>query len=240
MKRLALVLAAAVLGTGCVVTTQDPTGDATFAWNFRDWDGYLAGNFTAGNDGCALAGVTDVDLDISDGGGRVFFRTYSCTEAGSGLPRGGVVGLSEGVYTYRLTAYRLSSPVFDAVGSVSISASSQAYVEATLDVLSPIPLTLYYTQNGAYSCAGTPSVYYAVYTNASRSTLVSSTTIACSSGSYGFSLPQDLAVGSYYVDFMQLLDGGGISQYEQCALTVRHAGFPVVLDLSPAPAPSCP
>lgn len=241
MKRLALVLAATVLGTGCVVTTEEPTGEATFSWRFRDFDGYVAGNWTAGDNGCGTAGITEVDLELFDGPTRVFFHTYACSEGGTNLPRGGVVGLREGVHDYRLTGYRLSSPVFEGVGSVSISAAVPADVAATLDVLTPIPLTLYYTQNGTYSCAGTPSVYYAVYTDASRTTLVSSTTIACDPGAYGFSLPGDLDAGyTYYLDFMQLLDGGGISQFEQCGVPLRHAGFPLIVDLSPAPAPSCP
>ncbi len=240
MKRLALVLAAAVLGTGCVVATEEPTGDATFTWRFQDLDLNLAGNFTAGNTGCGMAGITEVDLEVFAGASRVFFHTYPCEEAGTGLPRGSVVGLLEGGYDYRLTGYRFNSAVFEALGGFTAISGSPAYVEATLDVLTPIPLTLYYTQNGTYSCAGTPSVYYAVYTSSSLATPVSSATIPCDPAAFGFSLPSDLPVGNYWLDFMQLLDGGGFSQWEQCSVGLRHGGFPLIVDLSAAPALSCP
>jgi hypothetical protein len=242
MKRFALVLAAAVLGTGCGSSAPPPpppppTGEATFNWRFRDLDAVIAGNFAAGNNGCTTAGITDVDVEIFVGATRIFFHTYPCADP-SGFPSGSVASIAEGSYNYHLTAFRLSDAVFDAVGVVDIISGSPAVEFATLDVLTPIPLTLYYTQNGSFTCNGTPSVYYAVYTASNLLTLVDSNTISCGSP-YGFTLPQNLPVGNYWLDFFQLLDGGGISRWERCSTTLRHAGFPLVIDLAAAPGGGC-
>lgn len=72
MKRIAFVLAAAFLGTGCIVVGDDHcSSSVTLEWDFRLSDGSVTG--------CAGAGVDEVDVWV-DGN---FVSTYTCTAGGA-------------------------------------------------------------------------------------------------------------------------------------------------------------
>jgi hypothetical protein len=241
MKRLALVLAAAVLGTGCIITDDDPPlgfGDLDVSWRFRNFDGSLAGDYSAANPGCSEAGVTEVDLSLWRGSTRVAFQTFACQETAASLPGAFLQDVREGTYSYELTGYRLDEPVFQDGGTVSILPNHATQVLATLDVLTPQSLTLYYSLNGVLTnCSTTPSINYALYNQAD--VLVSGGEIDCDPVANGFSVT-NLSVGTtYYLEFLQAVDSIGESRFELCAVNVRHTGFPVFIDLAPAPDASC-
>ena len=242
MRTLALTaaLATALGGTGCIVTTSDPAGDLDLAWRFQNSEGAIAGNWTAANSGCGVALPDDVDVALYDTfDNRVLFRTYPCEEAGSGLPRAFVSNLREGTYTFVVTAYRAGSPIFEDTGSVFVNANTTTPVDATLAVLSPAPLTIYFTQGGVRTCAGTPRIRYDLYT-AGGTFLESNSQIACDPVSFGFTADTDQPTGfSYEVD-LYAMTAGGASVNETCRTLVRHSGFPTTIDLLAAPDPACP
>lgn len=241
MRTLALtaVLATALAGTGCIVTADEPTGDLDLAWRFQNSDGALAGNWTAGNSGCGVALPDDVSVALYDDFNHlVFSRTFPCQEAGSGLPRAYVSNLRSGSYAWVATAYRAGSPIFEDGGSVFVNTNATAQVDATLGVLTPAPLTIYFTQGGVFTCAGTPRIRYDLFT-AGGVFLESNDQIACDPVSFGFTADTDRPTGfSYEVD-LYALTAGGASVNETCRTLVRHSGFPTTIDLLAAPDPAC-
>lgn len=242
MRTLALSLAAALLGTGCIVTSNDPVGEVAIFWRFQDSQGELAGNFTAADNGCDVAGVTDVDVEIFDGPNRIVFQTFPCAQAATGLPRAVVGGLETGTYDWVITAYRLNDAVFADAGAFVIREDAVTEVPATAGVLLTAPLTLYYQLNGQFTCAGVSTIYFAVY-NAAGTVLLDSGEVPCDPVSNGFSLAPLPSGIDYLVDFFQALDrplgAGGIAEYELCGFLVRNTGFPATVNLQPAPHFSC-
>jgi hypothetical protein len=242
MRSLALTaaLAATLSATGCYVSNTTPTGELDLAWRFRASDASVAGDFTAADSGCSLAAITDVDLTVSDTFGHtVVFRNYPCEESGSGLPRAFVSGLPPGDYDFLATAYRVDAPVFETSGGFTVPDGGTRLVNATLDVLTPAPLTIYFTQRGAFTCSGTPEVRFDIFFPASSSSLVESNTVACTS-SFGFTATHDQSTGQSYGVDLFALNAQGASVNEHCLVTVRHTGFPVTIDLFRAPDGSCP
>lgn len=241
MRTLALTaaLATALTGTGCIVTTNDRSGDLDLAWRFQNSDGQVAGTFTAGNSGCGVAAITEVDVSVYDGfGDRLVFQTFPCQEQGTGLPRAFVAGLPAGSYSYLATAYRVDAPVFEDGGTFFVSDNATTPVDATLAVVTPAPLSVYFTQGGVATCAGTPSIRFDLY-NGAGTTLLETTTVPCDPVSTGFTATLDRSTGvSYQLDIFAL-DGLGQSVSERCLQTVRHTGFPVTIDLLPAPQAAC-
>jgi hypothetical protein len=99
MRRLALLLSAALLGTGCVVTADDCDRTATITWDFTDADGNF---FTT----CGQAGVNFVDVYVGSEGFR-----FSCVDASTG-----VVGLPGG--TPWITVEGVSAASFSDPGQI--------------------------------------------------------------------------------------------------------------------------
>jgi hypothetical protein len=240
--RLAALTAVAMMGTGCFVSTNDPvpfnpgSGDALVYWNFNNWDNVLAGNFTAGNPGCDTAAVTEVDLEILRGGVRVEFLTHPC-QALNGVPGTTVPNLRPGTYQYLATAYRGNDPVFENSGSFIIADGLETPVQTTLDVVTPQPLSIFFSRAGVFTCAGVNSVFYSVLTSGGAP--VASANISCPANQEVY-VPAASTVGATYrVDFLQLLDGAGLSTHEKCGVTVRHTGFPVTINLPAGIDPAC-
>ncbi len=92
MKRIALLLAGALLGTGCVVETTCDTQSVTVDWVFHDSNG-------APYFGCADAGVNYVDIYV-DG---YLEDSVACTDLGQvyipNLPSDSGQVMVEGVYS---------------------------------------------------------------------------------------------------------------------------------------------
>jgi hypothetical protein len=99
MKRLALVLAAALLQTGCLWDGDECDRTATV-----DWTGFVLAEGGAPV-GCAAAGVSDVDIWVNNG----FWGTFACggPPATVSLARGTnfvtVEGIAAGQIAYRHT-----------------------------------------------------------------------------------------------------------------------------------------
>src|SRR5512138_1542197 len=75
MKRLAFVLAATFLGSGCIVTDHgDCSTGVTLEWDFQQANGTVTG--------CGAAGVDEVDVYL-DGN---YVSTYACTSGGATIP----------------------------------------------------------------------------------------------------------------------------------------------------------
>jgi hypothetical protein len=240
MRLAALTAAVAMLGTGCIVNSSDPgSGDAVVLWNFIDIDNNVAGDFTAAAHGCDVAAVTDVDLLVTRGGVQVEFFTHPC-RAGNGVPGTTVPNLRPGTYQFLATAYRGADPVFENAGSFVVADGLETRVETTLDVLTPQPLSIFFQRAGVFTCAGVSSVFYALYTTGGVS-LISSQEIACPANQeLYFPQPAASQIGAtYFVDFLQLLDGGGLSTHERCGFNVRHTGFPPVVNLPAGIDPAC-
>lgn len=244
MRTLALTaaLATTLAGTGCIVSTNDPlpgpSGDLDLAWRFQNYDGQVAGSFTAGDTGCSVAAVTDVDVSVFDANQvRVAFVNFPCREAGTGLPRAFVSGLRAGSYSFLATAFRTDAPVFEDGGSFFVDANATTQIDATLGVLSIAPLSVYFTQNGLFTCAGTPGIRYDRFTSAGI--FIETNTVACDPVSFGFTVPADLPVGFTYQFDLFALNASGSSLFERCLQNVRHTGFPVTLDLLVSPQAAC-
>lgn len=240
MKRIAFVAAAALLGTGCISSTTTPPppgGDVALYWQFRDYDGNVSGASGAGT-GCGVAGVTEVGVDIWRGATLVVSENVPCAQVGTA---GVAYTLPVGTYSYALTGYRGPDAVF-ASSERSIEAMQGMLMEddATLDVVSTtLPLTIYYQMNGAYTCAGVNNVYFRILTG-NQATVVANDQVACDPSAYGFTLPYDEQVGSYYFEWLQARTATPTAVYELCGFTRRHTGFPIVVNLFPAPDASCP
>lgn len=235
---LTAVLATALAGTGCIVTTDGPTGDLDLAWQFQNSDGAIAGNFTSGNSGCGTAAVTDLDLSVFDGNRRVVFQNFPCREAGSGFPGAVVTNLPTGSYTYLVTAWRVDAPVFEDGGSFFVDANATTTVDATLAVLSPAPLTIYFTQGEVFTCSGTPRIRYDLFT-LGGTFIESNDQIACDPVSFGFTADTDQPTGFTYEVDLYAMTAAGVSVNETCRTQVRHTGFPTTIDLLAAPDPAC-
>jgi hypothetical protein len=239
MRTLAMTaaLVTTLTGTGCIVSsTEPPMGDADVAWRFQNYDGQVAGSWTQANTGCVEAAVTDVRLTVWDSFDRVLVDDYFPCVDGTGYPRAYLPNLPAGRYTYAAEAWRVDAPVFYDEYFFDVFANEVTMEDATLPVLAVAPLTVYFTQGGAYTCGGTPSIRFDLYDPGSA--LIESTTVACTT-SYGFTATADQATGfSYGVDLFALT-AGGLSLNERCLQSVRHTGFPATIDLLPAPQGAC-
>jgi hypothetical protein len=242
MRTLAVTaaLVTALGGTGCIVSANAPmVGDADIAWRFRDYDLALAGDWTQGNTGCGVASVSFVRVTLRDGAGRVVDdRNWGCVDA-TGYPRAYVAALPVGRYAYTLEAWRVDAPVFYGQGVVDVFDGQTTTEDATLDVEAVVPLTVYFTQNGARTCApagqfSTPSIRVDIFYPATSSTLLEpSTTFACAGSNFGYTARNDQPVGNTYGYDVYALDAGGLSVNERCLVSVRHTGFPVTINLLP-------
>jgi hypothetical protein len=243
MRTLALVAAALTpLLAGCVSSSSmDPgSGSATIYWRFQSFDRLIAGDFTATNPGCLEAGVDEVDLTIRDAGGAIaYYQSHFC-QASNGVP-GVVVMLLPGRYSFEATAYRgrnhnTADPVFSSAGGFDVGNGLDTPVDTILDVLSPQPLQVLYSKNGAVTCSGVSGVHYSV---SDAVGLVEAATVGCDP--YNELLVRGASVlgTNYTVDYLQLLDTGGFSIYERCLVPVYHNGFPAVIDLPPTSTPTC-
>jgi hypothetical protein len=246
MRTLALTaaLVTALTGTGCIVSsTPPPVGDADVAWRFQNSDLRVAGNWTQQNTGCGVAAITDVRLTVWDAANRVMVDNYYPCVDGTGYPRAYLSNLPVGRYTYAAEAWRVDAPVFYDEYFFDVFANQATMEDATLPVLATAPFTVYYTQNGAPTCAGTPGMRFDLYT--AGGVFLESTDpnpVACDPVSTGYTYQLDRATGvSYQVDVFALdgLNVGALSVNETCRQLVRHTGFPATINLLPAPQASC-
>lgn len=242
MRALKAAAAVAVLGvlTGGSCTTSTP-GTLSFAWKFADKKGVVAGDFTAANNGCSTAfvdGIT-VNLDGTDYAGN------PCAAPGNqpnGTPGVDILDVPAGNHSYTVSGFRGSELVFQASGSVRSSGVKTAVNVTLAPASTGSSLPIYFTQNGAYSCSGTPQVRYGIV-DAYNSPL-DSATLACSTTSPYF-VPIRPASGNFYpfgpykLHYLSMVDMYGVAIYQVCCLPIDHEGFAQVINL-PAAGVACP
>jgi hypothetical protein len=245
MRRLALIAAALLpLASGCVSSTppEPAAGSVTIYWNFQSSDFQLAGDFTALNSGCLLAGVQEVDVAIYDPryAAPVDFHSYFC-QASNGVP-GAVVALPPGSYSYVASAWRGrvradQVEVFSTTGNFTVASGLDTPVDATLVVLSPQSLLVLYSKDGVVTCSGVGGVNYGV--SDARGPLEAGTVNCDPYNELTVTNAFELGT-SYTIDWLQLLDPTGtFSTNEVCSRAVYHNGFAVIVDLPATVAPGC-
>ncbi len=121
MKRLALLLAATVLGTGCIVVDDDPvpSGRLDVTWSFvrTKYD------LSTVNYGCARAGVDSVTLSFSRGGSR----TFACAPGGASQ-----VSVEAGSQSVTVTGYRGAVPLYSSQFTVNVPQNGTAPLAAAV------------------------------------------------------------------------------------------------------------
>ncbi len=223
MKRLALAIAATVLGSGCIVTSDHCDRTITTDWAFTYWSDAGAGAWVM-NAGCASAGVSTVDVWMNG----QFVDNLPCLSGGitiTGVPRGTHTIDVEGLASNGAILYRDSFSVSaDSCGDHSVPASP---AEGFMNVD--------YTAAGG--CTSSPCfLWLSVHDDIANQLAVA---YSASGGATTFQYPNDvvlrLAAGTYSLDWMQLVSSG-TEVARACVLpTFQVAGAQTSL-LSPAVA----
>jgi hypothetical protein len=208
MKRLALVLAAAVLGTGCVVVDDDcAPSSITVSWSFLGWDNVVRG--------CGAAGVDWVDVYMN---GALVGNGSPCTDGYlviTSVPSGTHDFMVEGLEPSGYIAYRDEFSVQSSGCGGRSVAALPAEGTANLD----------YTVSG---CISSPCFLWFAVTDTIANVVaaaVSDTSPAAVKDDFPY--PNDvlirLAAGTYSLDWMQLVS----SSYTHEAITCSPAAFTV-------------
>lgn len=200
MTRFAAVLAAAALATsGCIITTDDPgVGSVTVYWDFLryapDAPGASASGFIlydedlvgTGNSSCPESGVESVDVTSPNG-----TLNFPCTYAGvQGVT---LDGLPEGNVTLRVKGWRrdgIDRVLWD--GAIQVNVLANRTVEAYVDVdpvsadLDVVAYLSYGTNQFYATCAeaANPEIDYELYD--SLGTLVLRDTVLCPGATSAF------------------------------------------------------
>jgi hypothetical protein len=187
MKRLALVLAAAVLGTGCNHDDCDPT--VTLQWDFRTADGAVVGCSTVDAD------IRFVDVFVDD----LPAASFDCG-AGSGsirLARGSSLFTVEGVDVTGRIIYRDEFVVDAGRCGNQLVATRPAEGRVNLDygtTLQTVPANTF--------------VWFSVFDNIAGQVATELAEDVPLFNDYPRDLVFRLPAGSYTVDFMELRSGG--------------------------------
>jgi hypothetical protein len=248
MRRVLLLAAAALLGSGCIVTNNDPTptptlgsGSVTVYWDFVrnsvngpiKYDTALTGT-TAG--ACPQSAVESVSIDPLDSG--VPSATVSCRELNpqNGQAVQGVIidGVPEGNRSFRIRGWRTvngqSVAVYDSTVTVSVVANTTTYpptahlapVTAPAEVFADLgygnPVQLY----ASCSAASFPTLTYSITDPVGT---VVATSPAAGLGCPG-SLPtlvfQDLLDLDDYDVRVQGYDSSNRLVFDSCAASFAH------------------
>ncbi len=193
MKHLALALSALVLGSGCVVTTDECSRSISTDWSFLDADGFVLN--------CGTAGVQWVDLFL-DG---AYVDSFACTSGQTGFPVT-ITGVGSGTHT-------LIAEGLDA-GSV-IRYRHQIQVDS-----SSCGDQLVHAQPGEgrlnlmYSATTSGWLWYSLYDNIAGSYVTYQ--------GYGYPTPNDVVValpeGSFSLSWMSVVNGSGTALSRACTL----------------------
>lgn len=231
MKRLALVLAAAVLGTGCIwVDDDDCDRSVTLEWDFQTANGTVVGCNGATVD--AGVNVPVVDVFVND----QFAGRFDCF-AGRGtiaLPEGSSLVTVEGVDAENFPAYREEFSVDGRACGNQLVVTRPAEGRINLDYgISPA--------SSAPPCAGGPCfVWFSVWDD-----IVGQVAATINAGTQPtrFPYPNDLVfrlpVGPYTVQFVDVVSGG-FAERLSCTtptFTVSPGAFVGEEQLVPASGP---
>jgi hypothetical protein len=122
MNRMALALALATLGTGCIVTDGDPSyGDLNLYWEFvrtkADFTTVLydpVDDAPAGTGACLDSGVDAIRITLPDGS----FLDWECVY--QGVQGVSLLGMPSGTYAIRVTGYRGAHALYESDVTVSV------------------------------------------------------------------------------------------------------------------------
>lgn len=223
MKRFAM-LAAAALGSGCVVSSEVPpigTGTVTLYWRFVNSQLQTYGDYSPANPGCAAAGVDQVRVTILEAGGS-FVQTFSCVQAANGVPGVTVLDFLPGAYPWTLEGLRGGLTVYSDSGTATVTSSfPDAVVNGVLGA-SYSDFNVFYTLPVGATCAGIAEIAFQLYTDTISPFLEYSdqnVLVPCSQG--GFVVPS-LSAGNYFFRFIAAITSGGTSLYQVCDQTFTH------------------
>jgi hypothetical protein len=225
MKPLALALAA-VLGTGCIIVDDDDTpcstASLTLEWDFLTFDG-VTGTVT----GCAGADVDWVDVYV-DG---QFADSFPCTDgAGTVSAWSGSVVTAEGIDGLGRIAYRDWVTAPSGCGS-RFAAVRPAEGAVNLNYSSP-------------ACVSSPCfLWFSVYDEEARALAAVVATDSPASVKDDYPYPDDvvirLAVGSYTLDWMQLVSSSYTHEAISCAPSTFDVGGAALTDRPVGLVASC-
>ncbi len=241
MKRALLsawILAAGLLG-GCTVHSEPTIGDIYFYWRFQDHAGNLAGDYSASNTGCDVAGATTIEI-VVDGASQ---GPFDCVQS-NGVPGVGLLDFEVGVHSYALYGFRGTEEVFATGGNVDVRGGQNAVDTTLVAEGSTSSLVVYYSQNGTFSCAGTPDLVYEIDDRFGNPVDIVPDTApaACDSTNFGFTALYQpgsatpttaFPYGPYTFRYLELVDSGGTTRYAACAVPIDHEGFTQLVDLAP-------
>ena len=258
MKRIAFVAAAALLGTGCVVSSDSPppVGSVNLYWSFQKFapaqtSGHIDYDTTyvGANGRCPESAVDEVTVDSPVGQ-----TTVACVHAGvQGL---GIDGIPAGTQTFRVRGYRGADLVYDTsvnlqvvAGTTSNTASSYyVAVEGTWARLEAFAYLSFAPNTYYATCASAlfPTVDYDVYDIYGNAVITGS--VLCQDPATGFPvIGEDLDLDNYTIRMTGWTGSPAVRTFDSCAsdalklLAFDHfgaqtgvGGLAVTLDTPPA------
>lgn len=137
MKRIALLLAAVGLGSGCVIETTGNTGDAVLYWSF--WNSDLLRDFgsatATATEVCAAAAVDEIEITLTDPARYVRAPVSGPCVTGNDVPGALFVDLQAGTWDYYIAGYRGGVLVFDDWGSFDVYDRDRTLVDSTMTAI---------------------------------------------------------------------------------------------------------
>jgi hypothetical protein len=218
MKRLVSALAAVVLGSGCIVTTDPCDRTITTDWvSFTYWNGAWV------SAGCASAGAWYVDVWMNSG----FVGRFACSD-------GGVVitGVDEGSHDITVEGIDSTGTVILYRDMFTVSASSCGdHYEAAYPAEGLVNLD-YAAPGGCTS--GPCYLWLSVHDDIAN---VTAAAFSASGGATTLTYPDDVVLalpyGDYSLDWMQLVSSG-TQQARACLLPTFSVPYADTYVLSPA------
>jgi len=227
MKRLALVLAASVLGTGCVVVDDDSCARSTFTvdWHFQRFDG-------SAPTGCGAAGVEWVDVFLN---GAPVGSSFPCTNNSvviTDVPSGSHALTVEGIDFAGRIAYRDELTVQTNGCGNRFVASFPSEGTVNLDYTSP-------------GCIASPCfLWFSVFDEIANTTAAAVSVTSPASVKDDYPYPNDvvirLATGAYTLEWMQLVSASFLHEAITCSPSAFDIGVAVQTVVPTTLQASCP
>lgn len=160
MRRLALLLAASILGTGCIVDDDDGCGFGSFTVEWPDFQ-LADGSLTPS---CAVAGVTAIDIYLN---GAAVDTRFSCLDGGAVI-----TGVQSG-------SYLLTVEGVDASGRILLRDELQIGADRCADRLAQVrpsegfvELNYSFPSNGTCISPGPSYLWFSIFDQVANATTV--------------------------------------------------------------------
>lgn len=262
MRLVALTAAAALLGTGCFVSTTDPippppgqVGDANVFWSFLRSAPASPGGFVEYDASLAAVNAQGIcpesDVDTVRVTSAAGTRDVACTGPIPGGYSQGITifNLPAGPNAVTLTGYRGGVAVYRSTTSVNVLANATVDkvvpvqgISAALDVYAYLTFGLSNTDYLTCGGAGNPNVDYWIWDSAG--TLVEQGSSGCSNPLPTFTFTGFVDLDNYTVRLQGTPPGGSLT-FDSCAVARDHFGTETgaggwTIDLFSSPLPACP